>query len=1397
MRTKAHLCLAVTFFCLFAARVEAREFAFDFSAQRIDGASAIVRAFALGDTINLSLPEGQPSLALTLVSESQGFGGMRVYSARIGHGPIASSVLVSGDAIYIEARDLDAGVLHKAAIRNGETSVSSVDLSSVCRGECIEVETPAETEPSTGVRPRLMASNPFDDVVVAPAPVTIDMMLVFENGARNWISTQVAYGGSITNFAAMQIAKMNQILENTGLHTNFWFRLVDIMSLDTTMTAITSDSTTTLKNGADSGEGPYGEVKTRRDACGADCVSLIIDTGKNYGTTGIGYITKGTNREAWATAFREWCYSVCAVRSVADSYTLSHEVGHNMGLTHSKTLSGWSKSTFDYANGYNFTDKSGKKYHTVMAYDNDNAPDGTKIVGYAETPYYSSPDYTLEDGTPVGSETANATLALRQTCAYIARWRDTKIPMPSDVLFSVAPTDTFIQPLEVELSNVGDFPMHYTLDGSEPTPESPLYSGPLKLTTATTVKAVAVVDENNTTGAVATASYSPAVEAAQYLKLTTLSDSWKNGDWRDENGDPFSGSMFFMANDKTAFLMPTCDVEVDTAVNLGTLVLAGETPFRVTTSRNLVASTLDVVGDATLSGVSYAFANWKLHPGSSLVLSPGVGQTLTYTNNISLSDASASFIISNGTVTATVAGSGNGCFGNATLRIASGGTLVIGGNGWKTGFQNSSPFIIDSNATMRVDSVESIHRPLTLAGGTIDINCQGSSGRALDFYGLSISVTDNSEIKATNSKGNIAIRDSDVSIDVSPEKLLLISAGIVDGGSGLQSNERGIVKKGDGNLRFTREPKHSGATTINAGTVAIGFSSTLASGTGWTVKSGATLNIEDGCALAVPSLTLESGAMLVLPATNAAPLSATNEVNLSGVRLSLDGASDFSQGKAYPLVSSSVGFAGVSGIVTDGLPALADGLMWKAEVDGGTLYAKVVRDVLNIPMGETVNLSDVPSSVVSVTGEGTLLCNGDLTSDRLAVLRGYVTNGGWKGTVAFTNYAATTLPLDWYGNASSTVRLTDVSGYPGNSGNTNIYFHTTVELVDGAGGTPAWTLNNGFSTDCTFIDRLRGDGTLKSTLSPSKTYVRQGFVVADASGFTGSLDLVGTQFTFGGTARKNDSAQTGTIYIDVGYSVTNVASWKADGLVVNGELVKKGILTFDNSVVFGNGASLVVDSLPVGGVVLTSKTIMTNGVLSVGVIGDPRSYIATVVDNGDSTVSLVFEKAPLPETVNTSISVRYWGADGWEDRAMAFNLPTAWATNYYPSLDTPEAVAAKYNETAANGATVWQCYMLGLDPTNAASAVSLSMAVADGKIRFAIEGLGETHALAGIKVYWYMKASTNLVSEASAWATRDSALGLSPTFGDHPMPDKPTAGATQPVDKLFYKLTVTFVAEDE
>jgi hypothetical protein len=43
---------------------------------------------------------------------------------------------------------------------------------------------------------------------------------------------------------------------------------------------------------------------------------------------------------------------------------------------------------------------------------------------------------------------------------------------------------------------------------------------------------------------------------------------------------------------------------------------------------------------------------------------------------------------------------------------------------------------------------------------------------------------------------------------------------------------------------------------------------------------------------------------------------------------------------------------------------------------------------------------------------------------------------------------------------------------------------------------------------------------------------------------------------------------------------------------------------------------------------------------------------------------------------------------------------------------------------------------------------------------------------------------------------RDYATGLSPVFAAHPLPDKPTPTSTTTADTLFYKITVSFVAED-
>ena len=75
---KRQLRLIATAFCLLAARAEARDFSFGFPSQRMAGGSAPVSSFAVGDRINLSLADGQPSLSITIVAELPGFGGTRV-----------------------------------------------------------------------------------------------------------------------------------------------------------------------------------------------------------------------------------------------------------------------------------------------------------------------------------------------------------------------------------------------------------------------------------------------------------------------------------------------------------------------------------------------------------------------------------------------------------------------------------------------------------------------------------------------------------------------------------------------------------------------------------------------------------------------------------------------------------------------------------------------------------------------------------------------------------------------------------------------------------------------------------------------------------------------------------------------------------------------------------------------------------------------------------------------------------------------------------------------------------------------------------------------------------------------------------------------------------------------
>ena len=465
-----------------------------------------------------------------------------------------------------------------------------------------------------------------------------------------------------------------------------------------------------------------------------------------------------------------------------------------------------------------------------------------------------------------------------------------------------------------------------------------------------------------------------------------------------------------------------------------------------------------------------------------------------------------------------------------------------------------------------------------------------------------------------------------------------------------------------------------------------------------------------------------------------------------------------------------------------------------------------------------------------------IACEGTITFKAVATANSktWWTDSGWKGTVAFEGLSADTTTQNFqfekYGNADSRILLRNCAiSYLSSN---NAVFPGTLVLH----GADALRFGgNGYSSNWNVIGALEGDGSISALSQHTQTYVFN-----TATNYTGSISIgatssKGRRIVFGSVSAAGDiPSQTATITVKSGAvaSIGGGATWNAyHGVEIGGTLLVKGTgatLDCNASAAMGlkldDGATLRFETADAS-LVFAKAPQFANGMVNIAFAGGAAPYDGKVLvqwpngavpagdfafaDSASATrwvlsktaTGLVVENSPLPATVMASITARYWGDDGWEDRLFDFDLPTAWITNYYQTLETVEAVVAKYDETAANGARVWQCYMLGLDPTNAASQVSLAMTVAGNEIRFAVEGLGETHALDGIKVEWRMKTSTNLVTDAVFSNTREYKTGLMPAFGAHSMPDTPAdpkeVPSTKPADALFYKITVSFVPEDD
>lgn len=339
-------------------------------------------SLAVGDVIALPLMDDNFSL-MRVSHVMRRRGGQSIVAASLGSSLNAATIAATKNSMRIEVIDNVRGITYTAHTEGDNETMLLEGITGLVAEE-YESSSDIPTEDLSPVSYAYSAGQEEEQRALREEAKSIrepviDVLLLFDKQSLSWVEL----AGGMDVFALSMIAKANLAVVNSG--GTFSFALAGVVAINYSAGEDTSDSSYFVERAYNAMErgSLKKEVNELRNKYNADLVSMFIVSpiGQPVGLGSLNTSFLGNPDACWVAS---------DIVTSAYSYTLIHELGHNLGGHHAKrqkNAPGPNVALGESSSGWYFKNRDNKNLCTIMAYSSDGYGKLYEMVPFFSTPF--------------------------------------------------------------------------------------------------------------------------------------------------------------------------------------------------------------------------------------------------------------------------------------------------------------------------------------------------------------------------------------------------------------------------------------------------------------------------------------------------------------------------------------------------------------------------------------------------------------------------------------------------------------------------------------------------------------------------------------------------------------------------------------------------------------------------------------------------------------------------------------------------------------------------------------------------------------------------------------------------------------------------------------------------